>query len=131
MALTEQELAPWHRRIANFEHVIGRPSYITIQDGWPFGYWFMGNDHSRIPWRLSRRVVIADPPCTGEDAEYYGDQTAGGIQDPHRDHGTGRAFLWLDQMRLSVRTGTGSQMHIAIDCSTNRRFRSAIVYRKL
>jgi len=39
--------APWHRRIANFERVIGRPSYITIQDGWPFGYWFMGNDHSR------------------------------------------------------------------------------------
>ena len=47
MALTEEELAPWHRRIANFERVIGRPSYIAIQDGWPFGYWFMGNDHSR------------------------------------------------------------------------------------
>jgi len=47
MALTEKEVAPWHRRIANFEHVIGRPSYITIQDGWPFGYGFMGNDHSR------------------------------------------------------------------------------------
>jgi hypothetical protein len=47
MALTEEKLAPWHQRIANFEQVIGRPSYIAIQNSWPFGYWFMGNDHSR------------------------------------------------------------------------------------
>ena len=47
MTLTNKELAPWHRRIANFERVIGRPSYIAIQDGWPFRYWFMGNDRSR------------------------------------------------------------------------------------
>ena len=44
MALT-QGLAPWSARIANFKRVIGRPSYITSQDGWPFGYWFMGHDH--------------------------------------------------------------------------------------
>jgi len=41
MALTAEELAPRHRRIANFERVISRPSYIAIQDGWPFGYWFI------------------------------------------------------------------------------------------
>ena len=39
MALTVEELAPWHLRKANFERVIGRTSYITIQDGWPFGSW--------------------------------------------------------------------------------------------
>jgi hypothetical protein len=44
MALTKEKLAPWHRWIACFEEGIGRPSYITLQDGWPFGYWFMGND---------------------------------------------------------------------------------------
>ena len=39
---------------AHFEQKVGRPSYMTIQDGWAFGYWFMGNDHS----------------YTSEDAEY-------------------------------------------------------------
>ena len=44
----------------------------------------------------------------------------------------GAHLVWLDQMRLVHSTPTGKlESPIAIDCSTNRRFRSAIVYRKL
>ena len=45
---------------------------------------------------------------------------------------SGAHLVWLDQMRL-VHSNKHWKLEcsIAIDCSTNRRIRSAIVYRKL
>jgi hypothetical protein len=198
MALTEEELAPWRARIANFTREIGRPSYIALQDGWPFGYWFMGNDHSRdadyhdaYPGDYAKRMralffdkkrvlhlfsgmvdlasfpgdtldikkalrptwcvdvhrsrgvvpygdydlIVADPPYTGEDADYYGTpmirrQTVFGILAETMARGA--HLVWLDQMRL-VHSNARWKLEcpIAIDCSTNRGIRSAMVYRKL
>jgi len=186
------------RRIANFERVIGRPSYIAVQGGWPFGYWLMGNDHSRdvdyrgaYPGDYCKRVralffdkkralhlfsgavnleefpgdtldvnpelhstwcinvhqsqgvvpyhtydlVMADPPYTTEDAEHYGTpmiQRQVVYRILTKTMAPGAHLVWLDQMRL-VHSNKHWKLEypIAIDCSTNRRIRSAIVYRKL
>jgi hypothetical protein len=33
----------WSERIENYRRVIGRSAYMTYEDGWAYGVWFLGN----------------------------------------------------------------------------------------
>jgi len=33
----------WPQRIENYRRMIGRSAYLTFEDGWAYGVWFLGN----------------------------------------------------------------------------------------
>ena len=80
-------------------------------------------------------LAIVDPPYTDEDATHYGTPMIKRqlvYQILTETMASGAHLVWLDQMRL-VHSSRHWKLEcpIAIDCPTNRRIRSAIVYRKL
>jgi len=80
-------------------------------------------------------LVMSDPPYTGEDADHYGTPMIKRqvvLKILTECMAPGAHLVWLDQMRL-VHSNAHWRFEcpIAIDCSTNRRIRSAIVsYRR-
>jgi len=79
--------------------------------------------------------VMADPSYIGEDAEHYGTpmiQQQVVFRILTETMAPGAHLAWLAQMRL-MHSNAHCKLEcpIAIDCSTNRRVRSAIIYRKL